>query len=127
MAVDPALRQDGSVEHEALWPWARLKDAEEGDARARRHAVWELGRTGGAAAVPVLGRALRDPDVEVRREAVWALARIGGAAVLPRLREALRDSDPEVRGMAREAIAAIRAHRVAGETEESTRHAPAYP
>jgi HEAT repeat protein len=127
MAVDPALQQDGSFDHGTAWPWAPLKDAEEGDAQARRRAVWELGRTGGVAALPLLGEALGDPDVEVRREAVWALARIGGAVVLPRLQEALRDGDPEVRGMAREAITAIRAHRAAGEAEESTRPAPAYP
>jgi HEAT repeat protein len=127
MAVDPALQQDRSFDHGAAWPWAPLKDAEERDAPARRCAVWELGRTGGAAAAPALKRALEDPDVEVRREAVWALARIGGAVVLPHLQEALRDNDPEVRGMAREAITAIRARRAAGEAEEPTRRAPAYP
>jgi HEAT repeat protein len=40
----------------------------------RRHAVRQIGRIGGAAAIPYLSKiALRDPDLAVRREASWAL------------------------------------------------------
>jgi tetratricopeptide (TPR) repeat protein len=56
-----------------------------GDAAARRAAVRELGETGTMADLPVLARALRDPDPVVRgfvESAMWSVwSRSGDAAV----------------------------------------------
>ena len=46
----------------------------------RRNACVALGNAGDAAAVPALGRALRQAGPLVRGHAAWALGRIGGAA-----------------------------------------------
>jgi HEAT repeat protein len=50
-------------------------------APVRRRAAEELGRMEDPAAVPALGRALRDHDLDVAREAGRALGRTGGGAV----------------------------------------------
>lgn len=44
----------------------------------QRNAAVALGNTGDAAHIPVLGRAMQDPEPLVREYAAWALGRIGG-------------------------------------------------
>ncbi|HBH02724.1 MAG TPA: epoxyqueuosine reductase, partial [Candidatus Rokubacteria bacterium] len=47
-----------------------------------RNAALALGNRGGAPAVPVLERALGDPEPDVRAAAAWALERIGTQAAV---------------------------------------------
>jgi epoxyqueuosine reductase len=62
----------------------------------RRNVAVALGNSGAPEAVPVLLRALQDPEALVRQHVAWALGRLGGAAAA--LRERLgRESDPDVR------------------------------
>lgn len=67
-----------------------------------------LGRIG-AAAVPSLVGALRDPDPAVRRNAVEVLGRMGddAAAAVPDLIALLDDSDPDVRKAATRTLGRI--------------------
>jgi len=51
-----------------------------GRAGFARNVCVALGNWGSAEAVPVLARALADPDPLVRGHAAWALGRVGGAA-----------------------------------------------
>ncbi len=56
----------------------------------QRNAAVALGNEGDSAAVPMLARAMREPDEVLRGHAAWALGKIGGA----RARRALEDSLP---------------------------------
>lgn len=72
----------------------------------RRNACVALGNGGDAAAVPALGRVLRQAGPMVRGHAAWALGRIGGAAAAGLLAAA---SGAETDAGARAEIAAARA------------------
>jgi len=81
------------------------------DLEARRQQVYDRLHALGAASVPALARALRDPDPEMRRDVAVALDVVGGGwwqfpdgggkldlrAALPALLTGLRDPDPGVR------------------------------
>lgn len=87
----------------------------------RRQKVYDQLHSLGAASVPALARALRDPDPEMRRHVAVALDVIGGGwwhfpdgdakldlrPALPALLTALGDSDPEVRAWASQDISDI--------------------
>ena len=61
-----------------------------GRAGFARNVCVALGNWGSPGALPVLSRALADPDPLVRGHAAWALGRVGGAAA----REALSGAAP---------------------------------
>ncbi len=63
-----------------------------GDPEERREAAIDLGRLGGDA-VPMLFRAIEDPDWRVRKTAVEALVSVGGVRVIDGLFQALSASD----------------------------------
>jgi epoxyqueuosine reductase len=64
----------------------------------RRNVAVALGNSGALEAVPVLVRALEDPQALVREHVAWALGRLGGAAAAAALRDRLtREQDPGVR------------------------------
>jgi HEAT repeat protein len=87
----------------------------------KRQQVYEELHALGAASVPALARALRDPDPEMRRDVAVALDVVGGGwwhfpdgaakldlrPALPALLGALRDSDPGVRAWAAQDISDI--------------------
>ena len=82
-----------------------------------RNTAVALGNTGGEAHVPVLARALEDPEPLVRGHAAWALGRVGGEGARHALVCASAvEADADVRG---EIEAALGAHR-AGEGSEET-------
>ena len=63
----------------------------------QRNACVALGNLGDAAAMPALGRVLRQGEPLVRGHAAWALGRIGGPEVAALLSEAaLTEVEPEV-------------------------------
>ena len=63
----------------------------------QRNACVALGNLGDAAAVPALGRALKQGDPLVRRHAAWALGRIGGVEAAALLSGAADvEGDPDV-------------------------------
>jgi HEAT repeat protein len=88
---------------------------------ARRQQVYDQLHALGAASVPALARALRDPDPEMRRHVAVALDVVGGGwwqfpdggakidlrPALPALMTALEDSDPDVRAWAAQDISDI--------------------
>lgn len=88
---------------------------------ARRQQVYDRLHALGAASVPALARALRDPDPEMRRDVAVALDVVGGGwwhfpdgdskldlrPALPALLTALGDSDPGVRAWASQDISDI--------------------
>ena len=85
--VDPERILDmGEAEFRARYSGTSLMRAKwEG---MRRNACVVLGNRRQAGALPVLGRALGDPDPVVRSQAEWAIRRIGGpraARLLDRL------------------------------------------
>ncbi|MCL5109705.1 MAG: tRNA epoxyqueuosine(34) reductase QueG [Chloroflexi bacterium] len=73
--------------------------ARPGRARLLRNAAVVLGNGGDRASVPILARALLDPEPLVRGHAAWALGRLGGRAARAALAAALRrEGDDYVRG-----------------------------
>ncbi len=63
-----------------------------------RNVAVALGNWGASAAVPVLTRALHDPEALIRRHAAWALGSIGSQGALSALAARLgMEADPEVR------------------------------
>jgi HEAT repeat protein len=88
--------------------WMERLGAE--DPRARAAAAAALGELRDPVAVPVLARALRDPDPAVRLSAAKALGRIGpdaGAAVAA-LEQLLAEPDPALRQAAAVSLGRIR-------------------
>lgn len=75
-----------------------------GNAEARRCAIWVLGELGAPRSLPLLRRAVKDPDEQVRLKTVSALLSIGGDEAVKLLRTALRDDSVDVK---REAIIAL--------------------
>jgi epoxyqueuosine reductase len=68
-----------------------------GRAGLRRNATLAMGNRGDDRYVPVLARALADPDPVLRSHAAWALGRIGGPQARRALREAVSaEGDPTV-------------------------------
>jgi HEAT repeat protein len=88
---------------------------------AKRQQVYDELHSLGAASVPALARALRDPDAEMRRDIAVALDVVGGGwwhfpdgrpkldlrPALPALLSALKDSDPAVRAWVAQDISDI--------------------
>jgi HEAT repeat protein len=88
---------------------------------AKRQQVYDELHSLGAASVPALARALRDPDPEMRRDVAVALDVVGGGwwhfpdgrpkldlrPALPALLAALKDSDPGVRAWVAQDISDI--------------------
>ncbi len=71
----------------------------------KRNACVALGNLKSGAAVPALGRVLREEDPLVRAHAAWALGRIGGREARRALLDAeLRETNPEVRAEILEAL-----------------------
>lgn len=59
---------------------ARVTDPARGSCGVRRNVCVALGNWGSPEAVPVLARALSDPEPLVRAHAAWALGRVRSAA-----------------------------------------------
>ncbi len=86
--------------------WDVLRQARSSQASKRKEAVAALGRLGSVKSVqslPVLRKALKDPDAGVRREAVSSLRKLGSKAT-PTLIEAATSRDKVVRLEARRAL-----------------------
>ena len=75
----------------------------------RWHIVCQLSESGNRDAVPILVRALKDPEARVRCEAANGLRRtdLADPRAVPALIEALSDTDPSVRRYAAEALGGI--------------------
>lgn len=76
------------------------------DPHLRRYAAFLLGKTGDPRVVPILVRALSDPEKGVREQAMLALSAIGQAAIEP-LKKAMDDPKWETRYRAVEALGKI--------------------
>jgi epoxyqueuosine reductase len=94
----------------------------------RRNVAVALGNTGAPEAVPVLARALDDPEPLVRRHVAWALGRLGGSrsrsALLGRLAV---EADPDVRGEIEDALNDGAAPSRDGEAASQKAGSPARP
>lgn len=71
------------------------QDANSEDPKERAKAARSLADQG-SAALPALGKLLKDPEVKVRREAVESIVKVGTLQSLDYLIEAARDTDMEV-------------------------------
>jgi len=71
----------------------------------RAHAAADLGLIHSAETIPVLVRALRDPDVRVRQAAVWAIGQVGTPASLAGLVRLLGDRSLVVAHRVQEVLA----------------------
>jgi HEAT repeat protein len=85
--------------------WAgQLKSPE---AKARRRAAEELGKTGSREAVAPLLQAVQDPDTEVRRNVVRSLGQLRDQSAITMLLKAIEDSSSEVRRDAIDALVSL--------------------
>jgi HEAT repeat protein len=110
---------------------ARLGELLDGssDPRVRARAAWALGRLGGANAVDLLSRAVRDDSVDVRLQAAQALGQAGGDHALPALASLLQnDPDASVRravagflGTSKDPVAASALMAAANDADQSVR------
>ncbi|MHB9107938.1 MAG: HEAT repeat domain-containing protein [Armatimonadota bacterium] len=81
--------------------------AQSGSWRIRCGAVYALGASGEAWAIPPALATLSDPQPQVRAAAAEALGRLKAEEAVPALTKALSDLYPEVRKAAKQALAAI--------------------
>ncbi|KAB8139992.1 hypothetical protein F8S13_25940 [Chloroflexia bacterium SDU3-3] len=91
----------------ALYSDAELLErcAQEGDARARGSAIYQLGialtaRPFDAAFLPAFERAMADPEPNLRIAALWGIAYPHWPELRPLVEAAARDADAEVRRVA---------------------------
>jgi HEAT repeat protein len=77
------------------------------DAEMRRYLALVLARTHDRTAVPLLTKALDDPDDQTRIYVLWALGTLGDSAARGPLEKALTDPDPGLRKTAAFALGEI--------------------
>jgi HEAT repeat protein len=110
LRLAPDLRGESSVGIAELYRrlgllQADLKRLRSWRAITRANAAADLGLVRAPEALPVLTKALDDPDVRVRQAAVWALGQAGGPDTLAAMVRVLGDSDVTVARRAQEVLA----------------------
>ncbi len=82
----------GRIGGESSWPYLH-KAFSHGEPRVRREVVQAAGLIGGARAIALLTKSLKDPDLRIRSVASINLARVGKKAGLPALLEVIQAKD----------------------------------
>lgn len=108
MTEQPKPPESGDAKDLEQMGYAGLTNALTGsnDPHVRRYAAYLLGNSGDPRNVPLLIRALSDPDKGVREQATLALSAIGKTAIEP-LKTAMEDPRWETRYRAVEALGKI--------------------
>lgn len=87
------------------WGDIILSELESTSAAMRYEAALAAGEIALAQAVPLLARAMDDPDHQVREASIWALGQIGGEQAKQTLLAAYEGSDPDARASIEDALA----------------------